>query len=72
MDNCKIYTYSILYSTTEAFAERLPYLTAILEATDGTRFASLIEGYQLDSKVLIGQTVRYLGSDANGRKRYAL
>lgn len=72
MNNPKIYTYSILYSTTEAFTAKLPYVTAILEAEDGSRFASLLEGYQSGMQVKIGQEVTYIADGLNGTARYIL
>ena len=72
MNNPKIYTYSILYSTTEAFAAKLPYVTAVLEAEDGSRFASLLEGYQPGMEVAIGQEVTYIADSQDGKARYTL
>ena len=41
----KIYSYSILRSAAEAFVDRLPYCSAILELDDGSRVAALLDGY---------------------------
>ena len=54
----KIYTYSILRSSTEAFADRLPYCSAILELDDGSRVAALLDGYTDDMPVEIGMEVK--------------
>lgn len=72
MKNPKIYTYSILYSTTEAFADRLPYVTAILEQEDGSRFAALLEGYESGMEIGIGQEVKCIAGDSAGEARYTL
>jgi len=72
MKKTVIYTWSILYSTFPVFSERIPYVSAILLREDGTRFSSLLEGYQDGMEVYIGQEVRYLGTDAQGRERYSL
>lgn len=68
----KIYTFSILYSTFPAFTEKLPYVSALLENEDGTRFPSLLEGYVEGMEVKIGQEVKYLGTNEQGQERYSL
>ncbi len=68
----KIYTYSILRSTTPAFLNRIPYLSAIIEREDGTRFASLLEGYADGSQVKIDRPVISAGTDKNGRELFKL
>ncbi|MGY0374723.1 OB-fold domain-containing protein [Clostridium sp. JNZ J1-5] len=72
MKNPTIYTYSILYSTTDAFLDRLPYVSAIIELENGSKFASLLEGYVQGMKIKIGQEVKYLGEDKYGKARYSL
>lgn len=72
MSNPTIYTYSIIYSTTEAFTHKLPYVSAILEQEDGSRFASLLEGYKEGIEIKIGNKVKYLGEDEQGRAKYSL
>ena len=72
MDPVKIYTYSILHSTSEEFKDRVPYVCAILERSNGERFASLLDGYADGMKVDIGQVVRATGQDATGKPTYAL
>lgn len=68
----KIYTFSILYSTFPAFTEKLPYVSALLEGEDGTRFPCLLEGYVEGMEVKIGQEVKYLGTNEQGQERYSL
>ncbi|MDR1241235.1 MAG: OB-fold domain-containing protein [Deltaproteobacteria bacterium] len=72
MDKAKIYTYSILFASTEEFKDRVPYLTAILEKPDGKRFASLIAGWNAGTRVEIGQEVHSSGTDAGGQSVYSL
>lgn len=71
-DPVKIYTYSILHSTSEEFKDRVPYVCAILERSNGERFASLLDGYTPNAKVEIGQVVQCKGRDASGKETYAL
>ena len=59
----KIYTYSILRSSTEAFADRLPYCSAILELEDGSHVAALLDGYVDGMTVEIGMEVKNIGTD---------
>ena len=54
----KIFTYSILRSSTEAFADRLPYCSAILEMEDGSHVAALLDGYVDGMTVEIGMEVK--------------
>ncbi len=54
----KIYTYSILRSSTEAFADRIPYCSAILELEDGCHVAALLDGYIDGMTVEIGMEVK--------------
>ena len=58
----KIFTYSILRSSTEAFADRLPYCSAILELEDGSHVAALLDGYVDGMTVEIGMEVKNVGS----------
>ena len=61
----KIYTYSILRSSTEAFADRLPYCSAILELEDGSHVAALLDGYVDGMTVEIGMEVKNMGTAEN-------
>ena len=58
----KIFTYSILRSSTEAFADRLPYCSAILELEDGSHVAALVDGYVDGMTVEIGMEVEAVES----------
>lgn len=72
MLNPRIYTFSILYSTTEAFIDKLPYVTAILETESGERFAALLEGYKSGSEVKVGQEVKLIAQNEFGKNIYSL
>jgi uncharacterized OB-fold protein len=72
MKNPVIYTFSILRSTTPAFIDRIPYVSAILQDETGTRFASLLSGYTDGMEVKIGQEVYSADSDKKGNLHYSL
>lgn len=72
MGKATIYTYSIVYSSTEEFKDKTPYLTAILENGKGERFASLVDGYKDGMAVAVGQEVKYTGADESGKATYSL
>lgn len=72
MEAAKIYTYSILFSSSQEFKDKVPYVAAILERKNGERFASLLDGYTDGTTVAIGQDVRCTGRDAADRETYAL
>lgn len=62
----KIYTYSILYNTFEAYADKTPYVVAIVEDEEGKRQAAYIENYTPDQKVEIGMEVAIVGQSETG------
>ncbi|MTI17741.1 OB-fold domain-containing protein [Rhodobacteraceae bacterium RKSG542] len=72
MSKYTLYTYSVVYSSTEDFKDKTPYLTAILEDENGDRFASLVEGYEDGCDVCVGQEIKRIGEDANGKVIYSL
>jgi len=72
MENPVIFTYSILYSSTDEFVDKIPYVSCILEQEDGFRFASLLEGFVEGMDIKIGQEVKYIGEDEQGKVRYSL
>ena len=72
MEAVKIYTYSILSSSSQEFKDRVPYIAAILERGNGERFASLVDGYTAGTAIAIGQEVRCTGRDATGKDTYAI
>lgn len=67
-----IYTYSVVYSSSEQFKGKTPYLTAILEAEDGTRFPAFLDGYQEEIKVSVGQLVELQETDGAQKAVYRL
>jgi uncharacterized OB-fold protein len=66
MKRAKIYTYSVLFSSSEEFQDKVPYVSAILETEDGRRFASLIAGYRPNMEIRIGQEVKETGQGEDG------
>jgi uncharacterized OB-fold protein len=72
MEKATIYTYSILFTSTQEFKDKVPYLTAILEKPNGERFASLVGGWEKGTPVSIGQEVHSAGTDAKGKLLYSL
>ena len=71
MANAAIYTYSVLFSSSEEFKDKVPYVSAILETPDGERFASLLAGYQPGMEIRIGQEVKAAVHD-DGKTIYSL
>jgi len=57
MKNAVIYSYSIVYSSSEQFKDKTPYVAAILQAEDGTRFPAFLGFYKEGMEISIGQTV---------------
>ena len=72
MTTAKIYTFSILRSSTDAFADKVPYCSAIVEFENGARLAALLDGYSDGIDVSIGQTVTFLGADIAGNDIFVL
>lgn len=72
MKNPTIYTYSVIYSTTPAFVDRVPYATALLERENGEKFASILLGYKEGMNIEIGQEVNPAGIDEKGNELYSL
>lgn len=68
--SAKIYTYTVIRSSTEQFADKVPYVVAILEK-DGNRFTSFVDGYKDGMDVKIGQEVKALEKDDAGRDIYS-
>ncbi len=65
----KIYTFTIINSTTEAFKDKTPYTVGILE-DDKHRFASFIEGYEEGLEVKVGMDVEFSRMDEAGNPIY--
>lgn len=56
--NAKIYTYTVIYSSTEAFKDKTPYVAGIVENDEGKR-ATLIEGYKEGMPIKVGMEVQF-------------
>ena len=65
----KIYTYTIIYSSTEEFKDKTPYAAGIVEIEQG-KVAALIEGYKDGLKIEIGMEVDFSHLDAKGNAIY--
>jgi uncharacterized OB-fold protein len=66
----KIYSYSIVYSTTKDFADRTPYACAILEDEQGERVSCILDGYSEGVEIKIGAAVNETETD--GKTVYSL
>lgn len=69
--SAKIYTYTVIRSSTEQFADKVPYVVAILEQNDGNRFTAFVDGYKDGMDVKIGQEVKLSGKDDAGKDIYS-
>lgn len=69
MEKMFIYTYTIIRVPVEEFAAEAPYITAIIEKEDGSRFMAKVDGYMDGMEVKIGQTVFACEGD-DGKTRY--
>ena len=69
MEKLFIYTYTIIRVPVEEFAAEAPYITAIVEREDGSRFMAKVDGYMDGMEVKIGQPVfKCTGED--GKNKY--
>ncbi|MFT9497557.1 Zn-ribbon domain-containing OB-fold protein [Anaerosolibacter sp.] len=64
-----IYTYSIIYSASQAFKDQTPFVIAVVE-DEGSRILTRIEGYEKDRPISIGMEVELSRIDDNGYKLY--
>jgi len=65
----KIYTYSIIYSPSEEFKDKVPYVAGVLEENN-ERFSSFIEGYKDGMDIKIGMEVEFSRFDEAGNVVY--
>lgn len=72
MKRAVIYTYSIVYSSSELFQDKTPYVTAILEEESGKRFPAFLGGYPEGKEIVMGQEVDFQGYDQNQKAVYCL
>ena len=66
MKEYKIYTYTIINVPTQEFKDKVPYVMAVAEDVSGYRFLTRIENYTEGMQIAIGDTVKYLDTDAEG------
>jgi uncharacterized OB-fold protein len=69
-DQAVIYTYTIIYSSTEAFKDKTPYVAAIVEKAGGEKVATIVEGYRENIPIAIGMPVVFARTDATGNPVY--
>lgn len=62
----KIYTFSILYNSMDAYAEKVPYVVAIVEDENGNRYSANIMNYQDGQPVEVGMEVKQTGKAEQG------
>ncbi|SMC60363.1 OB-fold domain-containing protein [Papillibacter cinnamivorans] len=72
MEQATIYTYSVVYSASEQFRDKTPYVTAILESGNGERFPAFLEGYEEGRVIRVGQPVWLCGTNEKGEAVYSL
>ncbi len=71
-EKAKIYTYSIIYTASLDFADKVPFVVAVLENEENDRFMSFIEGYEKEKDIEIGMDVEFsrLNDDGNPIYRF--
>lgn len=69
-NRAQIYTYSIIYSASLDFAEKVPFVVAVLENQEDDRFMSYIEGYEKGQEIEIGTEVEFLKLNDDGNPIY--
>jgi hypothetical protein len=67
----KIYSYSVLRSTSLDFQDKLPYLVAVLEDGQGNRRSEFIHGYEDGMTISINDPVA-VETGADGAEIYKL
>ena len=69
-NKAKIYTYTVINSASADFVDKVPYVVAILEDANDTKFPSYVEGYKEGMDVAIGMDVEFLKEDKLGNQIY--
>jgi|GEM_PF-803131 len=73
MNNPTIYSYSIVFSSFGEFVSQVPYVAALLENEDQSRFPALILGdAAYFSGIRIGQVVYPTGTNEKGEAIFSL
>lgn len=66
MKQYTIYTYTIINVPTQEFKDKVPYVMAVAQDDLGERFLTRIENYTAGMPIAIGDTIKYLETDAEG------
>ena len=66
----KIFTFSVVYSAAEEFADKTPYAVAIISRQDGSRFMGYIDGPIDISNLEIGMDIIQTEDFLNGVPLY--
>ena len=59
----KIYTYSIVYSAAENFRDQTPYVVAVVEDDEKSRYLARVESYDNTMNIQIGMEVEAIAAD---------
>lgn len=68
----RIYSYSVVYTSSVDFNDKTPYACAIIEDADGQRASCILEGYVVGSEVKVGMPVKELGKNEDGTLCFGL
>ncbi|MFZ5644736.1 MAG: Zn-ribbon domain-containing OB-fold protein [Bacillota bacterium] len=68
-NRANIYTYTIIYTATEDFKDKTPYVVAVVE-DNNQRFFTFVEGYDQNIEVTIGMEVEFVRLDESSRPVY--
>ena len=63
--DAKIYSYTVVCSSMGEFADKVPYVIALLEVGD-KKITAMINGYHDGMKVAVGQKVQYVTERETG------
>lgn len=64
-----VFTYSVVYSGTDVFKDKTPYVVALVEENQRKRMTR-IEGYTEKTEIYIGMNVTFLTEDEAGNPIY--
>lgn len=71
MENkAKIYTYSIIYTASLDFADKVPFAVAVVESQENGRFMTFVEGYEEGKKIEVGMEVEFSRMNQDGNPIY--
>jgi uncharacterized OB-fold protein len=71
MNSPKIYSFSILHSAAVEFADRVPYVSAVIEDADGKRASCILEGWKAGIPMEIGMAVKEI-SGKDGKSAFSI